>query len=273
MYKKWERVLDQINSLDRTVVAFSGGMDSTLVLKAASQAKSNILAVTARAEIYPETEFQRAEQTAQALGIPHIYVDFQILNEEEFSSNPKNRCYICKKRLLTLLKRIAKENNCSYVLDGTNADDLKDYRPGLKALFEEGILSPLKEAGLTKREVLLLAEEFKLPVIPSNACLASRIPYQEPITSAKLRQIEKAEALLHDLGFKQCRVRHQGVTARIEVPPVDLERLMHQPTREIIATYFEGLGFFYTALDLRGYKTGNLNKPLQKEALQWKAQG
>lgn len=267
MYSKWELVIQQLKKLESAVIAFSGGLDSSLLLQAAVQAEIRTLAVTARADIFSPTELAHAEKTALRLGIPHMFVDFNILNCSEFTANSPDRCYICKKALLCLLKDIAGKSNYSCVVDGTNASDLQDYRPGLKALREEGVISPLKEAGLTKKDILLLSEQFGLPIVPDNACLASRIPYGIQITHSKLQMIERAESLLHSLGIKQCRVRHEGNTARIEVPLYEFEKIISDKNREIILSGFERLGFLFTALDLRGYTSGSLNKQLGKGGL------
>ena len=270
MNKKWNLLLARFKQLDNSVVAFSGGTDSTLLLFAASQAGSKVLAVTATADVYQQAETTRAGRVARELGVPHIFAYSDILSVEDFTNNSKDRCYFCKKNLIHMLRKIAQENNCSYILDGTNADDIHDYRPGLKALSEGGIISPLREVGLTKKEILELTKEFGLPITPGNTCLASRIPYGTPINRAELRQIEQAEELLHTLGFKECRVRHHGDIARIEVPEGDIEKITDETTRKTILSNFEKLGFIYTAADLRGYVTGSLNKPLTKEALEWK---
>jgi uncharacterized protein len=270
MYKKWNCVLEQLKQLDSSVIAFSGGTDSSLLLQAAAQSKIRAIAVTARAEIFPSKAMSAAEQTASAFGIPHLFVEFDIYQITQFASNPQDRCYHCKKSLISLMKKAAAENNFRYILDGTNADDIGDYRPGLKALTEEGVISPLKEAGLTKKEILLLADEFNVPATPSDACLASRVPYGETITHVKLNQIEQGESFLHTMGFNQCRVRHHGNTARIELKAGDIERLVRQKNREKILAHFGSLGFTYTSIDLRGYVTGSMNKPLRKETLPWK---
>ncbi len=262
MQRKWDKVLTQFKQFEYCLIAYSGGTDSTLLLEAAVQADSHALAVTARGNIFPEKEVSHAEMTAKTMGIPHLFVDFPILEVSQFSLNPKDRCYVCKKKLLGLMQQVAEEQGCTHIVEGTNLDDLADYRPGLQALTEEGIISPLKEAGLTKEEIRLLARQFGLPVRPSSPCLASRIPYDEPITLLKLSRIEKGEAFLDSLGFTPNRVRCHGELARIEVPPADVERLVSQANRNAIVEYFEVLGFAYTAMDLRGFVSGSLNKIL-----------
>jgi len=267
MLQKWERVLKQLKQLDNSLIAYSGGTDSSLLLQAAAVSKIRALAVTARTKVIPKTALAAAEQKAQEIGIPHQFVDFDVFQVPGFSSNTPDRCYHCKKHLIQLLRKVAGENNCRYILDGTNADDAKDYRPGMKAIEEEGVISPLWEAGLTKKEILSLSGEFDLKVMPSDACLASRVPYGENITPAKLEQIELGEALLHRLGFRQCRVRHHGNIARIEVPADEIERLVEQHLRKTILDYFQSLGFIYTAVDMRGYLSGSMNMALKKENL------
>lgn len=269
MYQKWDNVLQQLKQHDNSLIAYSGGTDSNLLLKAAAESKINVLAVTARAEIFSKTMLATAGETARKLGVPHEFADFDIFHIKEFASNPPDRCYHCKRSLIHLFKKVAQEKGYTYILDGTNADDLKDYRPGLQALSEEEVISPLKEAGLFKTEIITLSKKFNLSVIPEDACLASRIPYGEQVSASKLHQIELGEGFLHTLGFKQCRVRHHGSIARIEVPADNFEALMDHSVRKTIHNYFEGLGFAYAALDLEGYATGSMNKSLEKETMPW----
>ena len=269
MYQKWDSVLQQLKQLDNSLIAYSGGTDSSLLLKGAAESKIRVLAVTARAEIFSKAMLVTAQEKARELGIPHKFADLDIFHNPKFVSNPPDKCYHCKKDLILLLKKVAREKGYTYILDGTNADDIKDYRPGLRALSEEGVISPLKEAGLTKKEIIALTQEFNLPVVPEDACLASRLPYGERISAAKLHQIELGEGFLRDLGFKQCRVRHHGSIARIEVPTDYLDDLIDPPVRLTICDYFESLGFTYTTLDLGGYVAGSMNKPLGKEPSPW----
>lgn len=265
MLNKWHKVLKSIRGLDSAVIAFSGGMDSTLAAKAASLVlKDRILAVTLTSEIFPSSDSKRAEEMACQLGIRHVFAQNPVLEEECFLINPPDRCYHCKKHMLEILQGICLEQGYSFILDGTNADDIYDCRPGLKANQEMGVISPLKEAGLTKREIFLLSAHFELPLVPENACLASRVPYGSPITRGKLAQVERAENFLHSLGFKQCRVRHHEDTARIEVLEDDLERVMDPEDRKAIYYALRDIGFTFVSLDLGGYRPGNLNKLVPK---------
>lgn len=264
MHRKWEKVLTQFQQFEYCLIAYSGGTDSTLLLEAAVQTGIPALAVTARGKIFSETELFQAGKTAESRGLSHLFVDFPILEQPDFCLNSKDRCYLCKKQLLSLIKQVSLEQGCSHIVEGTNLDDLADYRPGLRALAEEGIISPLKEAGLKKKEIIQLVEEFKLPVRPSSPCLASRIPYGESITLAKLRRIEGGETLLKSLGFNHCRVRCHGDVARIEVPPADFESLLSDTNKNSIVEHFEQLGFGYTSLDLQGFVSGSLNKLLKE---------
>lgn len=266
MQNKWNELIIRLRDLDSAVVAFSGGMDSTLVAKAAADVLGEkAMAVTFRGNIFPRKESQQAAAMAAQLDIKHIFVDAPVLEDPSFSGNPANRCYLCKKRMLGLLKEVAREAGFRHLLDGTNASDSGDYRPGAKAVREMGVLSPLKEAGLTKGEIRLLSHQFGLPQTPGNACLASRIPYGEEITAGKLTQVEKAEELLHSLGFTICRVRHHGETARIEVPEAYLKKILDSGNRQAILNRFIALGFTYVSLDLNGYVSGSLNKTLPGE--------
>lgn len=266
MLNKWHKALKLIRGLDSAVIAFSGGMDSTLVAKAASLVlKDNTLAVTLTSEIFPSSDLKRAGEMASKLGIQHIFAESTILQKECFQTNPSDRCYHCKKHMLEILKGICLEQGYSFILDGTNADDIHDFRPGLRASQEMGVISPLKEAGLTKRDIFLLSACFGLPLTPENACLASRVPWGSPITREKLAQIDQAENFLHSLGFKQCRVRHHEDTARIEVLEDDMEKLMDPEDRKAIYRALRDMGFTFVSLDLGGYRPGNLNKLVPKE--------
>lgn len=264
---KFERLKEYLKSLESVVVAFSGGVDSSFLLKAAFDVLgNNVLAVTARSATYPEREFKEAVAFAQQYGIRHMVIVSEELDVEGFSENPLNRCYLCKNELLTKVKDIASENNIKYVAEGSNHDDLGDYRPGLRAVAEHAVVSPLREAGLTKDDIRALSKEMGLKTWnkPSFACLSSRFPYGQTITREKLEMIDKAEQYLLDQGFTQVRVRHHGEIARIELSPEESELVFRKNLAADIYGYFKKLGFTYTSLDLKGYRTGSMNENLKK---------
>lgn len=245
------------------LVAFSGGVDSTFLLKVAHQELGEgALAVTAVSETYTRREREEAEAFTQAAGIRHRVIETNELNNNNFASNPPTRCYFCKGELFGKLREMAKRDGIGVVADGTNADDALDYRPGREAAKEAGVRSPLLEAGLTKSEIRELSRELGLSTAdkPAAPCLSSRIPYGQKITREKLTQIEAAENYLRELGFPEIRVRHHDFIARIEVPPqATAEVLSHA---DAITKKLESLGFFYVTLDLKGYRTGSLNEVL-----------
>jgi uncharacterized protein len=248
-------------------VAFSGGVDSTFLLRAAHDVLGEkAVAVTARSATYPEREFREAADFAAEYGIRHIVITSEELEVEGFSDNPLNRCYLCKNELFQKIKDIAADNNIGYVAEGSNYDDLGDYRPGLKAVAEHGIVSPLREAQLTKAEIRELSKRLGLKTWdkPSFACLSSRFPYGEKITLEKLQKIDKAEQFLLDSGFKQVRVRYHGDIARIEIAENEFPKLLENENREKIYKAFREIGFLYSALDLKGYRTGSMNEGMKK---------
>ena len=257
---KQNELENRMRKLGKVAVAFSSGVDSTLLLKTAHDILGdNAIAITAKAPCFMKSETLEAEEFCKEESIRQITIDFNPLEIEEFRSNIKNRCYFCKKALFTEIRKIAKENGFDFVLDGTNFDDLSDFRPGRKALEELEIISPLLECKLTKADIRSLSEAMGLPTFnkPSYACLASRIAYNEEITKEKLSMIEKAEAKLHSLGFIQSRVRMHGSLARIEVNKEDFPSLIEHS--EEIDSYLKSLGFSYVSMDLEGYKTGKMN--------------
>ena len=246
-------------------VAFSGGTDSTLVAKVSfDELGKKALAVTIDSPMYPSSELVQAKAVAKKIGIEHIIVSANPLKEKTFISNPPDRCYLCKLDDLTHIRRIADERGLKEVLDGSNSDDRKDYRPGLKAKDEVGVRSPLAEVGLGKEDVRTISRMLKLPTAKksSSPCLASRIPYGETITKEKLMMIEEAEEFLKAKGFDQVRVRVHGSSARIEVPPGDVLRLASPGTRISVTKKLKSLGFTYVSLDLEGYRMGSLNEVL-----------
>lgn len=267
-HEKLEKLKEYLTSLESVVVAFSGGVDSSFLLKVAHDVLgSQVLAVTARSSTYPEREFNEAVAFAQQYGIAHKVILSEELEVEGFSSNPLNRCYLCKNELFTKIRQIADENHIKHVAEGSNQDDLSDYRPGLQAVAELSVVSPLRTAGLTKEEIRILSREMGLKTWskPSFACLSSRFPYGQEITREKLAMVDKAEQYLIDLGFTQVRVRHHGDIARIELHPEELTDLVRRNLMQDIYSYFKSLGFTYAALDLKGYRTGSMNEKLQEK--------
>lgn len=269
LQKKVARAADKLRSLQSVLVAFSGGVDSSVLLKLAMQTlgRDNTLAVTAQGPLHPAWEKKQSQEIAQLIGSRHIFTSDHSCRVAEFVKNTAQRCYFCKKALLQDLQNLAEEHQLRAVVAGENADDQFDYRPGARAMSELGIRCPLKEAHITKAEVRLLARQWKLPNYdaPSSPCLATRIAYGQPITSELLAQIEQAEGLLLELGFKIVRVRVHGVVARIEVSPQEIQRFFDPALREQVLTRFRQLGFTYTSLDLAGYESGGLNKLIAPE--------
>lgn len=267
--EKLEKLEDIIRNLGSVLIAFSGGVDSTFLLKVCLDVlgKDKVLAVTARSSTYPARELEEAKALALKLGARHEIIESEELAVPGFSENPPERCYYCKKELFGKLVRMARERGFNFVADGSNADDTGDFRPGMKAKDELGVVSPLKEAGLTKAEIRNFSREMGLPTWdkPSFACLASRFPYGEKITAEKLDRVGKAEELLDALGFTQYRVRSHGDLARIEVLPDEIDRFFDSSLREKVTKEFKKLGFVYVSLDLTGYRTGSMNESLKEE--------
>lgn len=260
---KFENLKKSIENMGSLAVAYSGGVDSTFLVKVAHDVLGDkALAITARSSTYPEREFKEAVNFAEKIGIKQIVIDSEELDIEGYSQNPVNRCYFCKKELFTKVLQVAKDNNIIYIADGSNVDDLGDYRPGMQALSELKVVSPLREAGLTKEDIRILSKDMGLPTWdkPAFACLASRFPYGQEITREKLDMVDRAEQFLLDLGFRHVRVRHHGDVARIEVPAADRSKFFDTALMDKVSVKFKEIGFSYTSLDLKGYRTGSMNE-------------
>ncbi len=263
--KKQDRLVEYLKELGSVAVAFSGGVDSTYLLKVAHDTLGDkVIAVTARSCSFPERELKEATDFCKKEGIRHYVCESEELDIEGFSHNPKNRCYICKHELFEKIIGITKENDIRYVAEGSNMDDNGDYRPGLQAVAELGVTSPLRHSQLYKEDIRILSRELGLPTWDkqSFACLSSRFVYGEEITREKLGMVDKAEQLLLDLGFHQVRVRIHGMIARIEVMPDEFEELIRKENRERIVKEFKTYGFTYVTMDLSGYRTGSMNETL-----------
>jgi uncharacterized protein len=247
------------------VVAFSGGVDSTFLLHRAHKVrKSAIVAITIRTPYIPSREIDDAVEFTRSFGIKHKIID--IAFPEMIRNNPIDRCYLCKKAIFTDLLSFAKKNNFQFVVDGTNADDTGDFRPGIKALNELGIRSPLLESGLTKKDIRELSREEDLDIWdkPAMACLLTRIPYDTEISQGTLQLVEEAENMLFELGYPGTRVRIHGDLARIECLPGYIEKIIHNPDKEHIISDLKKIGFRYVSLDLEGYRTGSSNPDIKE---------
>jgi uncharacterized protein len=265
IHEKKQKLENYLRELGSLAVAFSSGVDSTFLLKVAKDVLGDkAIAVTAKSCSFPGRELDEATAFCEKEGIRQIVIESEELDIDGFRQNPKNRCYICKRELFTKIIRTAAENGIEYVAEGSNMDDNGDYRPGLMAVAELGVKSPLRYAELTKEEIRELSKEMDLPTWdkPSFACLASRFVYGETISEEKLHMVDQAEQLLLDLGFRQVRVRIHGNIARIEVLPEEIGKLTEEPIRTKVYTTLKALGFAYVTMDLSGYRTGSMNETL-----------
>jgi pyridinium-3,5-biscarboxylic acid mononucleotide sulfurtransferase len=265
--EKYQKLKDIFNKMGKALVAFSGGVDSTLLLKVAQDTlgDKNVLAVTALSSLYPEREKKEVEKLIKQLGVEHRFIESDELEIPGFSENPPDRCYYCKRQLFKELKEIARAKGLSAIIEGSTVDDEADYRPGKKAVFELGIRSPLKEALFSKEEVRALSKSLGLPNWdkPSFACLASRFPYGQRISEEALKRIDQAEDFLFRLGFKQVRVRHYGDLARIELLPEEMDRMLNFSTRKQVVDQLKKIGYRYVTLDLQGFRSGSMNEVLR----------
>lgn len=265
LHKKKQVLEAYLTELGSVAVAFSSGVDSTFLLKVAHTVLGDkAIAVTARSCSFPERELKEAQAFCQKEKIEHIIIDSEELSIDGFRQNPKNRCYLCKHELFSKIGEVAKNRGIEHIAEGSNLDDNGDYRPGLRAVAELGVKSPLRFAELTKDEIRALSKEMGLPTWnkQSFACLSSRFVYGETISEEKLAMVDKAEQLLLDLGFRQVRVRIHGTIARIEVLPDEFERMLRDEVRARIYRELKNLGFSYVTMDLGGYRTGSMNEVL-----------
>ncbi len=261
---KLDKMKSDLRALESVAVAFSAGVDSTFLLKVAidTLGSDKVIAVTADSDSLARAEFEEAVKLAEAMGARHAVIKTDEFNDPNYLANPANRCYYCKNELFSKLDTFIKEHGFNAVVAGVNADDHADWRPGIQAGREHQVHTPCADAGLTKQDIRVLSRQMGLPTFdkPAMPCLASRIPYGETITPEKLNMIERGEALLREMGFPECRVRHHQNLARIEVPADEIERLCRPETRQRIEAAFREIGYAYVAVDLRGFRSGSMNE-------------
>jgi len=269
VYKKFASLKSDLEKMGSAVVAFSGGVDSTFLLKTASEVLGdNVIAVTLRSPSFPQRELNRAIDMAKIFKVKHLIVKGNELENPDFIKNDRLRCYFCKKEEFSKIISIAENNNLAFTIDGQNFDDLQDYRPGADAANELGVISPLRNNGLSKKEIRFLSKEMGIPDWdrPSFACLASRIPYGTKISKNLLKKIDYLENYLINEGFRQVRVRHHREIARIEIPKEDFPILFEEELIQKIISKFKKCGYLYVTIDLEGYSSGSMNKLLRNES-------
>jgi len=270
LQEKYDHLRSIVSQAGSAIIAFSGGVDSTFLLKVCVDVlREKALAITARSATFPKRELQEAKVLAEHIGALHLIIDTEELAAPGFSNNPPHRCFLCKSELYAKLIQIAKDRKIPSLFDGSNADDGEDFRPGRKAARQLGVRSPLEEAGLGKEEVRTLSKILDLPTWdkPAFACLSSRFPYHTKITESALRQVEAAEDFLWNLGMREFRVRHHDTIARIELGEKELSLFLEGGRRNEIVLHLKSLGYKYITLDLEGYRSGSMNETLSKDQL------
>lgn len=269
--EKFERMKEIIGSLERVAVAFSAGVDSTFVLKVALDVlgRENVTAVTGKSDSLAAAEFDESVRLTELVGVEHVVIETDEFDNADYIANPANRCYFCKTSLYEHMAGFIKERGIQAVINGINADDAGDWRPGIQAATEHDVRAPAAEAGMTKDDIRVLSKRLGLPTFdkPASPCLSSRVQYGESITPEKLRMIEAGEAFLHEMGIRECRVRHHNKLARIEVPADQVARLAEPAVRARLDQRFHEIGYQYVTLDLRGFRSGSMNEVLRPIAL------